>query len=920
MSRKRIGLGFTLCSLFALGLGIANISADPLVTHASVAPSSVIEATCGTVTENLSVPVSVKDCFSKADDNRDRKGLLLSSETEGAIFTISEPIVGNFEVDFRVYSENTFGYYGESFNAETFSDETNKSLDLRSVTFRLTDEETQTAIYVRIDGGASWAPSVPSAKVGMSGQGPFVARWYNSGKLSTWDESGTEPVYDSLNSSDYFTNFWGTSFSNKGGSQTNYLKDEGNVHSCVIGFDVETMEIYTRYYGYAAENIHDIPIVDLDEDASRLGFENNASFSSYTVDIIFSDITDGRTANMLLYSLNGQDLAGAGSFSSPNTSTPSVSVKPMFNVAVGERYYIDEPKGYDLYDGTFIFNGEVESVTLDGEELPVYKDGAEQDLPTAYSSGLYVIPQKTGNCEVHFTGVTNSAGTSSVSGCTGTVQVVDIKPGVTFTTTLGFEEGINYQISKGKSVNVGGIARSNLLRDENTVSELFLTLKKDGTTVAGYDGKKITEEEWIDFSQEGEYTVEYKAALNTQENHTYEVYFSVLPLTLSLRNDVSQSAVYTLGESVLVEKSDVVVSSDHTYDVDAVVVEVSFNDGEYVPIADTIFNQAGKYEVRYTATLDGKSCTVIRTIYVIEKTSSSLTLTWQDDPGVVKIDDGTYRGKVGQAIALPIAVATSGTETLTVSRKVFDGSGAEISVDGEFVPMQTGKYTVVYMVDEDGVFLSEAVEIIVKKHWIAFEEKIDFTAQGKLSLFDLLIVKDLNGNVIDDAVKNVELYKNGNRITLPQNGEQLSAGVYKIVCTAEYDGEISPVFEKEFTLLSGGELSLHIQGNQSYTKLCYTSFSLPQAEYTEDAELSFFLERNGERTEIRGHEITFREPGEYKVIYRVEDIDGAAVEKSFTVKVISIAVIIVPVSVVVLGVAAGIVIGVVLKKKKKKSN
>ena len=80
------------------------------------------------------------------------------------------------------------------------------------------------------------------------------------------------------------------------------------------------------------------------------------------------------------------------------------------------------------------------------------------------------------------------------------------------------------------------------------------------------------------------------------------------------------------------------------------------------------------------------------------------------------------------------------------------------------------------------------------------------------------------------------------------------------------------------------------------------------------------MERNGERTEIRGHEITFREPGEYKVIYRVEDIDGAAVEKSFTVKVISIAVIIVPVSVVVLGVAAGIVIGVVLKKKKKKSN
>lgn len=289
-----------------------------------------------------------------------KSGLLVTSNASGddavgKSFDIVGVQTGDFSLDFRVFSKETFRGYekinsgaGNGGNGTTYEDEFNPFLDVRTVGITFTSAtDADKAFTVYIDGAVNTWGTTTAARVAVKDE---AYKWWGRSGYGVYDENGFSTYY---NMSTIMEN---TSFSNVSRSAESF--------SNVIRFDVEKMCVYGRSYqfesiagygnGYSYKEtdklIRNLATNNYKDDNSGGSFSNDKLKTlskedflfGYTVTVSIEDMTaDGveaaapeadeapgaespytnavpsqtdtagpyeRFANIILYDINGQDM------------------------------------------------------------------------------------------------------------------------------------------------------------------------------------------------------------------------------------------------------------------------------------------------------------------------------------------------------------------------------------------------------------------------------------------------------------------------------------------------------------------------------------------------------------------------------------------------------------------------------------
>ena len=331
---------------------------------------------------------AVPDAFASYDGGtveRDfdagMKGVLLSANAVGSQISLTPDFEGDFKLTFRAYSE-------VSYHAATAMDYNSSAVDmtpyadLREIAFRFTDDRGN-QFTVSIKAGEKYNIITPSARVDIA---RMSVGYHYAGDAKTPSETGLK------NSGGYFTRIGGTTFCNvarRGGTYTS-----ANSMPITFGYKATEKEIYVIHYGTSATEETYRVVYDLDaDDAGVFAIDD---FGKYNVDIVFTDISEGKTANVVLYTLNGQSLKGE-TFSDDVGAETIVSAR--YNAYKGQRYYLPEPFAFDVLDGRIDFQGKV---NVNGSKTYKVYDGNGSPV-TEYVDGCYFIPDAEGKYFITYT-------------------------------------------------------------------------------------------------------------------------------------------------------------------------------------------------------------------------------------------------------------------------------------------------------------------------------------------------------------------------------------------------------------------------------------------------------------------------------------------------------------------------------------
>ncbi|NLG81008.1 MAG: hypothetical protein GX490_00590 [Bacilli bacterium] len=445
---------------------------------------------------------------TQRDFDIDMKGVLLKSSKNGAKVDLTPTFTGNFELTFRAYSATNFhDVSGSDWNSATI--EINPYADLREVTFTFENDEGQ-SFDVIIRAGEKYNTITPAARVRIAGA-----------------DFGYHYNYDALvpsetalkNSGGYFTRIGGTTFSNvtrRGGT----LTSEKSM-PVTFGFNQETMEIYVIHYGISATRTGDYRVV-ADLDNPEMGLRGFKSFDNYKVSISMTEITPSREANLIVYSINGQSLAGE---TFTNNIGPNIMYQPTLNGIVNQKYYLEKPAAYDLLEGKIDFNGKVVVKDNNGTKVTVYDADGNTLADDLYTDGAYFIPQTTGQYTLTYTAYDQYY-------LEGTPKSVTIDVYESLPDAVYFIEG-NYQgLVETNTVGVNTLltiypakASSLLYRGDDYITPQ-VTLLKDGDVYEGISKVLADEAVNVTLKEAGSYRIIYSIPGYTQGNK-YEVEFTV---------------------------------------------------------------------------------------------------------------------------------------------------------------------------------------------------------------------------------------------------------------------------------------------------------------------------------------------------------------------------------------------------------
>ena len=343
-----------------------------------------------TLTENVA-GTSLKDGGGTVlFPDEDKTGIQVGGE--GGTLTVNKSLFGAFEMDFRVWAETTMtsGEWGN------FAD--TAAYNTREVAITLDDGNNKFTIHVR--GGDAGRAIAPSAYVSYGDGTDLYAMKY----------SDTTGAFENYRLNGYGTWLTGTSFVNRARGFGTFLNPEQTV-SNVVGFDPETMEVYA--YANTANNasVQKYVIWKLDEKAASFaGVDDSAtavanqptiaSFASTYTATISVTAQSGKNAQMVIYSINGAELVtenGEFAAASPQIlSVPSVEE----GQTAGSRLVLPAPQLYDLFNGTYAFEGTV-SAMRNGE--PAQIEGLSDG---SFAEGCYLVLE-SGDYTLTYTPVKN---------------------------------------------------------------------------------------------------------------------------------------------------------------------------------------------------------------------------------------------------------------------------------------------------------------------------------------------------------------------------------------------------------------------------------------------------------------------------------------------------------------------------------
>ena len=285
----------------------------------------------------------------------ERGGLKISVSSQGGFETASA-MAGDFEFDFKVFSSAT----GVN--------------DFDLLTFTFTDEASGESFKVYYDMARD--ESFEQKGIGKAfvtfpnGYTKYGA--YEGDKLLNYQWGGV-----------YVASF-------------NNLKSDGRENNAAAQ-KIKFLPVEKQVYiGDTAGNYQLLVDLDDPESCERANSAAVTGFEKYRVRAEFSSlrghVDEANRAKMVVYSLNGQSLAGT---KLKNTAAPSVSVRFDIQAVEGYQYLLPTPVQYDVIDGFTDYNGEMR-VCSDGADVPVENGYIKEPRFGKYTLTLYGMTDSDG--------------------------------------------------------------------------------------------------------------------------------------------------------------------------------------------------------------------------------------------------------------------------------------------------------------------------------------------------------------------------------------------------------------------------------------------------------------------------------------------------------------------------------------------
>jgi len=517
-----------------------------------------------------------------------RSGILLSSASSGASIDISGEMVGVFEMDFRSFSKNAFSEKEAYSTVETATDIINSALDLKTLTLKIRDIEDGDAFDIVIDGGSPMNYATPQASVRVNGKqvGSYLYVPYRARDVETmYANSGNTTQANDLGR---YTSLYGTSFSNVAYASRTVVADK--VESNIIGFNPETMQVYSKSESGETTLIWDLATGTLDGQVS----DTLSVFEKYTVTLEFTNVTGGRTANLLIYSINGQSLAGE---TVTNLIGPNVFAYMDKNAVTSRQYVLAEPNCFDIL-GNATASIKV-SANIDGEQISVYDKNGR--ATTEYTNGCYVLPHRSGTMTISYV--------ASDAECEGAVfnsvaTVFDFEPTVSYKLNSALESG---EYGVGTTLTLpAATATSEYFKGEH---EVFAAVYKNGAVVSG--ASKLSLPTSFIFDSKGNYEVRYFCE-GVATVAKYEISITNDVPTFNYETEVQKTL--TLGESYNIPK----VTATMDGETKNTNIKLIYPDGTATANDKVNFTSAGLYTLEYSVKFNGNTYRKTHEIKVLD--------------------------------------------------------------------------------------------------------------------------------------------------------------------------------------------------------------------------------------------------------------------------------------------------------------
>lgn len=594
---------FSVFAASALTIG-ASIGLSPVKAERSV------KSICG---KNITLSASLPENLGLGDK---RKGALFTATESGTTFTLGDVFVGTFETDFRVYSDESHdGNIEKQRNIGDIKSSvySNKYTDLDELIFTVQDaEKNDNKFDIVIRSGSGDCELLPNLSVLYGGEefGIYYDPYLNS------TISGSRNATKIRNGQGFYTQLTGSSFCNL--TYKTYSTPFTKPDSTILGFDAETMTVYTYIYREQKTTREKVTVLDLSSGFNDFRITPVADgFEKYTVSLTCNKIKPNKTAKVLMYSINGQTLEN-NEFAKDNAA-PNVYFKVPVVIGTGIEFKMPVTV-YDVVDGMGNFDGDV-FITLGKKELPVtVKDGY-----------IAFTPDKEGVAELELN-VSDKAGNTKTE--KRVIIVLDSPFGFGYETDIP----LTGSYGVGETLTCSSFSLSPDYYEADYA--LFYTLRKDGTIVSGHESKPLRGLLYK-FAEEGEYKLSVEAEnYSGTVDFTYYVSKEIAGFTLS---DDIQKQAYQNGRLDLPTAE--VTRNDEKKAAELLICAPSGK--KYSAENFTYLDETGVYTLTYSADFSGK--------------------TYSRDYKVNSIRTSNYFDGAGV------------TETLNVSSNFYDGiSGVEL--------------------------------------------------------------------------------------------------------------------------------------------------------------------------------------------------------------------------------------------------
>lgn len=627
----------------------------------------------------------------------ERKGVLISSAKSGKTFTFADTFTGKFSLDFRAFSDTV--YDNPNISGSKY---VNNYTDFEEIKITVTDKNDAENVFSIVIGAGSYENFVtPNARVEYGGTEAGIYYDQNiQNSVNGWATWGGKNQTKVKNGMGLYTYLTGSSFCNK----AYYGYTFASPDSTTILFDPETMQVST--YAYDVEKVlGERLILDLDAGLNdSFATPVIKGFSQYSVSITLNEIKDGQTANVLLYSLNGQALSGA---EFTDDTAPNIYADLNGIAEKGSRFDLMPVYVYDVIDGASDFNGSI-VCDIDGYEQEVKIDNGVS----------YVVPDRSGTLTVRYkTG--DAAGNRAEW-----IKSLFVEDGI-FDIKHEIDVLPSGEYGTGERIYLDGISFASEYADE--LRFCVTLMDETGAVVGGIDETPLTYPIEYTFEKAGKFYLTITAE-GFCDKLVYEYSVTDSAVAFVLSKNFADS--YKQGERL--DLPVVTVSSGGKKAEAKLTVRTP--SGNNISVSDFVYlTEYGKYTLTYGASLDGKVYEKSYDIFVgqTENDFISDTVTESKNSVSAYFDDVT-----GTLLKPKTTAGESVTYNRTVDLSTFDDN-LFLKFYSMALPNELGSFPTIKITDvyDQTNFVTVKLTENLDSTYASFVSVIDYSINNGLRTF-----------------------------------------------------------------------------------------------------------------------------------------------------------------------------------------